>query len=179
MKSLREVGFSKAFKFASISFLMLFYKLFFLPPFRKFFLEVLGAKIGGETNIMAVNFFNYQHSGFRGLKIGNRCFLGDDTLIDLYDKVVLEDDVTLAQRVTVLSHLNIGYKDHPLQKYFPKFSKPTTFKKGSVICATATILPGVTIGENSMVAAGAVVTKDVPQRTLVAGVPAVVKRKLR
>lgn len=72
----------------------------------------------------------------------------------------------------ILSHLSVGYLDHPLQRYFPKSTKPILFKKGSVVAAAVTILPGITIGSKSFVAAGSVVTRNVPNRTLVAGVPA-------
>jgi acetyltransferase-like isoleucine patch superfamily enzyme len=56
--------------------------------------------------------------------------------------------------------------------------KPIVVKRNAWIGAAATILPGVTIGENSVVAAGAVVNKDVPPNTVVAGVPAKIVRQL-
>lgn len=179
MKATEEIGIGKTLKFLVFSLLEIAYKFCFLPPLRKIFLQILGAKIGRDTNIMSVRFFNWHHMGPKGLNIGRECFIGDETLIDLYDKVVLEDEVTVAQRVTVLTHLNVGYKDHPLQKYFPKVAKPVVVKRGSVISASSTILPGVTIGEESFVAAGSVVTKDVPAHTLVAGVPAKLVRSIQ
>jgi|SRR3989338_3817009 len=153
--------------------------IFNLPPIRKYVLILLGAKIGTDSIIMNVKWINWHHKGPGGLKIGRECFIGDSTLIDLYDNVVLEDRVTIAQRVTILSHQNVGYKDHPLQKYFPKFSKPVVFKNGSVIGAGSIILPGVIVGKESFVAAGSVVTKDVPARTLVGGMPAKIIRKIK
>ena len=152
--------------------------IFNLPPFRKYFLILLGAKVGKESILMNVKFINWHYGGPGVLKIGNECFIGDETLIDLYDQVHLEDQVTIAQRVTILTHQNVGYKDHPLQKHFPKFSKPVTFKKGSVVGAGSIVLSGVTVGKESFVAAGSVVTKNVPTRTLVGGVPAKVIRKI-
>ena len=124
-------------------------------------------------------FSNFYHKGFPGLKIGRDCFLGDEVLIDLYDEVEIENQVTIAQRVTLLTHINVGYKDHPLQKYFPKKSQPIKINSGSFIGAGSIILPGVTIGEESFVAAGSVVTEDVPNNTLVAGVPAKPVRKIK
>ena len=56
--------------------------------------------------------------------------------------------------------------------------KSVTLKKNCWIGADATIMPGVTVGENAVVAAGALVTKDVPADTLVAGIPAKVMKKL-
>lgn len=184
MKVVEEIGIKKTWRFFIYSVLQIFYHqiinhLLFLPPFRKIFLQILGAKIGAGTIIMDVKFFNWHHKGPGGLKIAKDCFIGDDTLIDLYDEVILEDQVTIAQRVAVLTHLNVGYRDHPLQKFFPKTSKPVVFKSGCVIGANSTILSGVTVGRESFVAAGSVVTKDVEPNSLVAGAPARLVRKLK
>lgn len=178
MQAIKEIGFKKSVKFLIFSFYQLFYRILPLPNLRSWFLLLGGAIIGQDSVIMDVRFFNWHQQGSSGLKIGRECFIGDETLIDLYNKVTLEDSVTIAQRVTILTHLNVGYKDHPLQKYFPRTSLPVLIKFGSVIGACVTILPGITVGEKSMVAAGAVVTQDVPPKTLVAGVPAKVIRKL-
>ena|SRR3990167_5283453 len=184
MKAVAQLGLKKSFVFVLYGIAEVFYHrlinhLLYFPPFRKFFLMVLGAKIGSGSVIMDVKFFNWHQKGPKGLKVGNECFIGDNTLIDLYDEVILEDKVTIAQRVNILTHLNVGYNNHPLQKYFPKFSRPTVFKRGSVVGAASTILPGVTVGRESFVAAGSVVTKNVPERTLMAGVPAKAIRKIR
>lgn len=183
MKSVKEVGFKKTFRFIIYTFLQVAYHhiishLLLFPQARKLFLILLGATIGSNSVIMDVGFFNWHQGGPKGLKIGNECFIGDETLIDLYDEVILENQVTLAQRVVVLTHLNVGYKDHPLQKYFPKTSKKVIFKNGCVVGAASTILPGVIVGRESFVGAGSVVTKDVPERTLVAGNPAKIIRKI-
>lgn len=179
MKAVLEVGLLKSLNFLVLSLLYVLYRLMFFPQLRTIFLSILGADIGNNATIMGVKFFNLHHNGFKGFKVGKDCFIGDETLIDLYEGVVLEDQVTLAQRVTVLTHLNVGFSDHPLQKFFPKMSSPVIFKKGSVVAASCTILPGVTIGENSFVAAGSVVNKDVPANVLVAGVPAKVVKELK
>lgn len=184
MEPLRELGVQKSFKFIVYSILAVVYHnlidhLFYISYARTIFLTILGAKIGTSTIIMDVKFFNWHHKGPKGLAIGNDCFVGDQTLIDFYDEVILEDQVTIAQRVTILTHTNVGYKDHPLQKFFPKSSKPVIFKSGSVVGAAATILPGVIIGRQSFVAAGSVVTKNVPPHSVVAGVPARVMRILK
>src|SRR3990167_8003573 len=179
MKAVKEVGEFRVIKFTLFSILSCIYSFGTFPPIRKIFLMLLGARIGNDTVLMNIKFFNWHHMGPKGIRIGKECFIGDETLIDLYDKVVLEDQVTIAQRVTILTHLNVGYSDHPLQKYFPKFSKPVIFKKGCVIGASSTVLPGVTIGERSFIAAGSVVTKNVPKDTLVAGIPAKLVRKIQ
>ncbi len=168
----------KIFKFVLYNFVQMFYVILFLPPLRTIFLNILGANINAKAVLMGVKFFNWHINGPQGLTIGKDCFIGDETLIDLYGEVILEDQVTLAQRVLILTHINVGYKDHPLQKYFPKTSSSVIFKKGSVVGAGSTILPGVIVGEKSFVAAGSVVTKNVPAGVLVAGVPAKVIRKI-
>ena len=183
MKVIKEIGYKKTARFIIYSLFEVIYHrlinhLLYFSLFRKFLLTLLGAKIGSDSILMDVKFFNWHHKGPKGLKIGKDCFIGDEALIDLYDEIILEDQVTIAQRVTILTHLNVGYANHPLQKLFPKFSKPVTFKSGCVIGASSTILPGVTIGSQAFVAAGSVVTKNVPDKVLVAGVPAKVLRKL-
>lgn len=178
MKAIAEVGIGKVAKFAIFSILEIVYHATLFPQFRALFLWLLGAKIGHDSVLMKVNFFNWHHTGPKGLTIGNECFIGDYTRIDLYDKVTLGNQVTIAQNVTILTHLNVGYKNHPLQKAFPKKSQPVTFENGCVVGASSTILPGVTIGSNSFVAAGSVVTKNVPANQIVAGVPAKAVKKI-
>lgn len=182
MKATNEIGTANTVKFilfaiAEIIYHQLINHLFFLPPARKLFLIILGAKIGPSTIVMNVKFFNWHRGGPSGLTVGKECFIGDETLIDLYDRVTLQDQVTIAQRVTILTHLNVGYQDHPLQKIFPKKHEPVILERGAVIGAASTILPGVRVGRESFVAAGSVVTKNVPPRTLVGGVPATPIRK--
>lgn len=178
MKQFDELKSTIITRFVIYSFVKIFFGFMFLPPLRKIFLEVLGAKVGNSTNIMAIKFFNEHRTGFSNLEIGDDCFIGDETLIDLYGSVKIENQVTIAQRVNILSHTNVGYSDHPLQKLFPKKIEGVIIKKGAVVGSASTILPGVTIGEKSFVAAGSVVTSNVPPNTLVAGVPAKTKKKL-
>jgi acetyltransferase-like isoleucine patch superfamily enzyme len=109
--------------------------------------------------------------GFRALTIGDHCFVGDEVLFDLAAPVVLEDHVTLAARAVVLTHLNVGYKDHPLQTRFPSVTKGVTIKRGSFIGAGATILAGCSVGPESFVAACALVNRDVAPHETVGGVP--------
>ena len=68
--------------------------------------------------------------------------------------------------------------DYPDGRHDFEYSAPITIKDGCWICSSVTICGGVTIGENSVIAAGAVVTRDVPPNSLVAGVPARVVRQI-
>jgi len=77
--------------------------------------------------------------------------------------------------------VNITSENHPIDPSdrTTLIPKPVLIKQNAWIGAGATILPGVTIGENAIVAAGAVVSRDVPAKTIVAGIPAkVIKEKI-
>jgi len=172
MSLLNEVSLSRLIKFAVFEPLMILYKLLPYPPLRKLFIVIFGAKVGKETIIHNTSFFNLYRKGFRGMTIGNKCFIGNECMFDLADRITLEDNVTLAERVIILTHMNVGYKDHPLQKHFSKFSKPVIIKEGSFIGAGTIILPGISIGRKSLVAAGSLVNQDVDDNSLFAGNPA-------
>jgi maltose O-acetyltransferase len=178
LKALDEIGWARAMRFAFFSVALLPYRLALFPPLRTAWLRLLGAKIGARVVLHDVRFFNLYRRGIRGLTVGNECFLGGECLLDLAEGICLEDQVTLAERVLILTHTNVGYRDHPLQRHFPAMAAPVTIGRGSFIGANATVLPGVRIGEGSFVAAGSVVTVDVPAHTLVAGIPAKALRAL-
>ena len=172
MKALRQIGLRRAFRFGFYTLAMVPYRLALFPPLRAAWLRLLGARIGRRTIVHDVRFFNLYRRGLAGLELGAECFLGDECLFDLADGIRLEPQVTLAERVVILTHTNVGYLDHPLQARFPALTAPVVLQRGCFVGASVTILPGVTIGSESFVAAGSVVTADVPPRTLVAGVPA-------
>jgi len=67
----------------------------------------------------------------------------------------------------------------PLQKVYPTSEGRVVCKRGSYVATGAILLPGMTVGKESLVAAGAVVTKSIPDHVMVAGVPAVVKKRLK
>jgi acetyltransferase-like isoleucine patch superfamily enzyme len=175
---LDEIGGGRALRFFFFTLAMVPYRLALYPPVRALWLRLLGAKIGKRVILHDVRFFNLYRRGFTGLRIGDHCFIGDECLLDLADEIRLEDHVTLAERVLILTHTNVGYRDHPLQPHFPSMVGPVTIRRGSFVGAAVTILPGLTIGPEAFVAAGSVVTADVPPRTVVAGVPARTLRTL-
>ncbi len=110
----------------------------------------------------------------RGVKIGQNVFLGGGNVLDRVrpDLIFIEDDVSIAGSVYILTHSN---PTAPLRKILGPNShqiSPVTIKKGAWIAVNVTILPGVTIGENSIVASGSVVNKDVSAYSIVAGAPA-------
>jgi len=178
VKALGEIGFGRAARFGLTTLAMIPYRLALVPPLRSGWLRLLGAHIGPGAILHDVRFFNLYRRGLAGLSVGRECFLGDECLIDLAEAVSLEDQVTLAERVLVLTHTNVGYHDHPLQRHFPPMAAAVVVEAGSFVGAGVTLLPGVRVGRGSFVAAGSVVTEDVPPATLVAGVPARAVRAL-
>lgn len=179
MMALYEVGIGKAMRYVFFSLWQYLFSMMIISPLRVWLLRVFGAKIGKNTVIERIRLNNLYRTGIIGITIENNCYLGDGVTLDLAERITLEDYVTLSFDVIVLTHTNVGYKDHPVQAHIPSVAKPVMFKKGCFVGARATILPGITIGEGAAVAAGAVVTKAVPAKTLAGGVPAKVIRKFK
>jgi acetyltransferase-like isoleucine patch superfamily enzyme len=104
----------------------------------------------------------------RHITIGKNVFVNFDCVFLALGGITIEDDVLIGPKVSLIT------ESHPLdpQQRNGLIVKPIHIKKNAWIGANATILAGVTIGENSIVAAGAVVSKDVPDNTIVAGIPA-------
>jgi len=102
------------------------------------------------------------------ITIGKNVFINFDCTFLALGGITIEDDVLIGPKVSLIT------ENHPLNPEERKglAVKPIVIKKNAWIGANATILPGVTIGENSVVAAGAVVSKDVPDNTVVGGIPA-------
>ena len=107
-------------------------------------------------------------------KIGKNVFINFDcTFLDL-GGITIDDGVLIAPKVSLLS------EGHPLssQERHSLVPRPIHIKKNAWIGANATILHGVTIGENSVVAAGSAVSKDVPDNVVVGGTPAKIIKKI-
>ncbi|WP_281225537.1 sugar O-acetyltransferase [Flavobacterium aquiphilum] len=107
--------------------------------------------------------------------IGKNVFINSDcTFLDL-GGITIEDDVLIGPKVSLLT------EGHPIESEKRKalFVKPILIKRNVWIGAGAIILPGVTIGENSIVAAGAVVSKDVPDNVVVGGIPAKIIKEIK
>ena len=105
--------------------------------------------------------------------IENEVIIGDNVTIKsgvfLWDGITLEDNVFIGPSVTFTNDKKPRSKQYPNE--FPK----TIVEHGASIGANATILPGIRIGKNALVGAGAVVTKNVPENAIVVGNPAIIK----
>jgi acetyltransferase-like isoleucine patch superfamily enzyme len=126
--------------------------------------NIFGCTIGDHCKIAA--FVEIQ----KDVTIGDKCAI--EAFVFIPSGVTIEDEVFLGPHVCFTNDLkpravNPGWK-----------TIPTAVKKGASIGANSTILCGVTIGEKAVVAAGSVVTKDVPANTLVAGNPAKTVKKI-
>lgn len=123
-----------------------------------------GAQIGENCNICAHTLIESK------VTIGNNVTIKSGVYI--WDGTHIEDDVHLGANATFTNDL------YPRSKvYSDNFIGPT-LKRGCSIGANATLLPGVTIGEEALVGAGAVVTKNVPPKAVVVGNPAKIIRYL-
>ncbi len=114
-----------------------------------------------------------------GVKIGEKVVInfGVNIIIPMSEKGVIKNNVVIGDRVAIATGVVIVGQSDPnfsvLAKLYPEDNRPIHIGNDVWLGANAVILPGVTIGDRSIVAAGAVVTKDVPADTVVAGVPAV------
>lgn len=172
-----SISIEKAFRFVLFELFAGVSAVCILPPLRRLWWILFGAHIDAGTVILRSGITNGYHYGLSRLKIGRECFLGNGVDLDVRGGITLEDKVTISNGVAIVSHINVGYPNHPLQAAYPTKEARVILEKGCYIGTNAIILPGVTVGAYAVVGAGAVVTKNVPSKTVVAGVPAsVIKR---
>jgi acetyltransferase-like isoleucine patch superfamily enzyme len=114
-----------------------------------------------------------------GVKIKGKVMIEGNVWIDELapEKITIEEDVAIAPGVIIVAHEGASML---LRRFsYPFKTESVLIKKGAWIGAGAIILPGIKIGEGSVVGAGAVVIHDVPNYTLVAGVPAQIIKDIR
>jgi acetyltransferase-like isoleucine patch superfamily enzyme len=132
--------------------------------------EIIDSQIDKSTTVFVPFYTNFgKHT-----KIGKNVFINHAcSFLDL-GGITIEDDVLIGPRVNLIT------ENHPVDPAKRKDLdlKSILIKRNAWIGAGATILPGVTVGENSIVAAGAVVNKDVPDNSIMGGVPAKLLRAI-
>ncbi len=127
-----------------------------------------------------LNVTDSRKDGRASLIIGDGCYIGRFAQINAYCDVLIEPYVLLADRVFI-SDVDHSYNntDVPVMYQGITEQKPVKLCSGCWIGIGAVIMPGVTIGSNSVVAANAVVTKDVPSGVIVGGIPAKIIKSIR
>ncbi len=131
-------------------------------PFRRMIAERLFSRCG--TGFVACE--NVRFNFGRMIEAGDALFINMGTFIDAKGGIQIGDRVGLAEQVRIFTHGH-GEADHAERSY-----APVVLHDDVKVAAGATILPGVEIGEAALVAAGAVVTRDVPPEAVVSGMPA-------
>lgn len=143
----------------------------FLYRWRFFIRRLLNHLLQSLSKIVPFSGFRVLLQRWRGVKIGRGAHIGPSvTIDDVYpDYVIIEEGVSVAGLNFILTH------SKPLDYHknlSPSYVSPVHIEKNAWIAIGVIILPGVTIGEGSIVASGSVVTEDVPPGVFVGGVPA-------
>ena len=141
-----------------------------MPEIRRLFFELIGQETDETFGLFPPFYTDYG----RNITVGKRVFINMGCCFQDQGGITIGDDVLIGHQV-VIATLN-----HDMDPAKRGNMTPAPVKIGSRVWigAHATILPGVTVGENAVIAAGAVVTKDVPANTVVAGVPAKIIKKI-
>ena len=131
--------------------------------------SLLGVKIGKNcrisTDITVIG-------DYSNIELKSNAEINTGCFIIAKDKIIIGNNSTLAYQATILTSSNPNGPYNLLSLIYKKFRAPVIIGDNCWIGARAIILPGIKIGNSSVVAAGAVVIKDVPDFTIVAGVPA-------
>jgi acetyltransferase-like isoleucine patch superfamily enzyme len=138
---------------------------------RNLFSQITGSEIDNSVDVFPPLYINYgKHT-----KIGKNVFINFDCVFLDLGGITIEDNVLIAPKVCLLS------EGHPtsIEDRHSLIPKPIHIKKNAWVGASATILQGVTIGENAVVASGSVVSKDVPDNTIVGGIPAKIIKEIK
>lgn len=126
------------------------------------------AKVGGGTRFSSGVVVHNADGNFANLSIGERCHVGRDVFIDLARPLTIGDRVTISMRAILLTHTDPGDSRCGVAPS----GGPIHIGDDAYIGAAAILLPGIKIGAGAIVAAGAVVTRDVAPAVTVSGVPA-------
>ncbi|MDI0267007.1 sugar O-acetyltransferase [Clostridioides difficile] len=131
---------------------------------RKLFSKLTGVEVDESLYLIPPFFTDFG----KNIRVGKDVFINHACTFMDRGGITIEDDVLIGPKVNLITI------NHPLEpsKRHSTVSTPIVIKKNAWLGAGAMIMPGITIGENAVVSAGAVVTKDVPPNTVVAGVPA-------
>jgi acetyltransferase-like isoleucine patch superfamily enzyme len=132
-------------------------------------LKKYGATIGKDCDIeTGLTFHNC--NDYSNLIIGDNCHIGKNCFFDLRGKIIISNNVVISMKTTIITHQDISKSK--LSKFYPAIINDVMIDENCYIGVNSTILKGSIIHRNSIIAAGSVVTKNVPHNTIVGGVPA-------
>lgn len=140
---------------------------------RRVLLRMAGATVPHSADFAGGTYFSRPSN----LWAGERCFVNRRCYLDLQDEITIEADVVIGHGTTIVT--SVHTLGPATRRAGVVFGRPVVIEAGSWLGANVTVLPGVTVGAGSIVAAGAMVTKDVAPNTVVAGVPATLVRHLK
>lgn len=140
-------------------------------PIRAVFEELIGKAVGDSFHLIPPFYADYGLN----ITVGRAVFIGHQCMFTGHGAIDIGDEVMIANRVNLVT---AGHPVEPDRRRAYITVEPITIERSVWIGTAATVLPGVRVGADSVVAAGAVVTHDVPPATVVAGVPATVIRCL-
>lgn len=138
---------------------------------RELLSEIIGTKIDESTTIFPPFYTNFG----KFISIEKNVFINHACSFLDMGGITIEDEVLIGPKVSLIT------ENHPTDPNDRRalITKPIVIKRKAWIGAGATILPGVTVGENSIIAAGAVVSKDVPDNVIVGGIPAKIIKEIK
>lgn len=132
----------------------------------------IGVRLGDQVTL---NRYAYVQGGKGGVRLGNRVEINNFSIVNGTGGVDIGDDTLIGPGVRIISYQH-QYASDTAIRLQPTIAIPIHIGRDCWLGANCVILAGVSIGDGAVVAAGAVVTKDVPPLTIVAGVPAVIKK---
>lgn len=141
------------------------------PALQRAFEELIGKAVGERFTLIPPFYSDYGLN----ISVGRAVFIGSQCAFTGHAPIEIADEVMIAHKVNLVT---AGHPVAPGRRRACVTAQPIALERNVWIGAAATVLPGVRVGEGAVVAAGAVVTRDVPPATLVAGVPATVIRAL-
>lgn len=138
---------------------------------REVFSEITGEKIDDSVEIRLPIYTDYGSN----IHLGKEVYISNGVMFTDLGGIYIDDNALIGPRANIIS---VNHPADPKKRRGLEL-QPVHIKKNAWIGTNATILPGITIGKNSIVGAGAVVTKNVPDNTIVAGVPAKIIKKIQ